>query len=122
MDSLPKQPVPVVTFNDVERVARREFSDDQLAIVITLLKECGRAGPQRESPRVQLAVLKLANGSLESLRAQVEIAIGDYRDVLGPAEYPAYRKVGFRIRELPVDERLQIIDSDWRQYEQWLRK
>jgi hypothetical protein len=81
-----------------------------------------QSGAAAESPRVQLAALKLANGSLENLRTQVEIAIGDYRDVLGSAEYPAYRKVGVRIRELPIDERLQIIDSDWRQYEQWLRK
>ena len=122
MDSSRKQPVPVVTFNDVERIVHREFSDEQFASVITLLKECGTAVPYRESSLVQLAVLKLANGSLEKLRAQIEIATGDYRDVLAPAEYPAYCKVGFRIRELPVDERLQIIDSDWRQYEEWLRK
>ena len=32
-----------------------------------------------------------------------------------------FGKVAFRIRELPVDERLQIIDSNWRQYEEWLR-
>jgi hypothetical protein len=41
MDSLQKQPVPLVTFNDVERITRREFSDQQFSTVITLLNEYG---------------------------------------------------------------------------------
>jgi hypothetical protein len=67
--------------------------------------------------------LKLANGRLENLRTQIETAKRDYGDVLAVAEFPAYCKVGFRhIRELPADERLRIINADWRQYEEWLRK
>jgi hypothetical protein len=31
-------------------------------------------------------------------------------------------KKGIRIGDLPVEERLRIIDSDWRQYEGWLTK
>jgi hypothetical protein len=58
MDSLQKQPVPVVTFNDVERIARREFSDEQFSTVIDLLKEYGTEAWQRECPRVQPAALK----------------------------------------------------------------
>jgi len=122
MHSLQKQPVPVVTFNDVERIARREFSDEQFSTVIALLKEYGTEAWQRECPGVQLAALKLADGNLEKLRAQIEAAKRDYRDVLAVAEFPAYCKVGFRIRELPVDERLRIINADWRQYDEWLRK
>jgi hypothetical protein len=123
MDSLQKQPVPVVTFNDVERIAHREFSDEQFSTVITLLKEYGTEAWQRECPRVQLAALKLADGSLEKLRAQIEVAKRDYRDLLAGAEFPAYCKLGFRhIRELPADERLRIINADWRQYDEWLRK
>lgn len=38
--------------------------------------------------RVQLAVLKLANGSLQALKDYVDLAIQDYRDVLASAEYP----------------------------------
>jgi hypothetical protein len=69
---------------------------------------------------VQLAVLKLANGSLEKLRSNLESAKRDYRDILAYAEYPEYLKKGLRIRELPADEELRIIDNDWRQYEAWL--
>lgn len=123
MDSLQKQPVPLVTFNDVERIARREFSDEQFSTVITLLKEYGTEAWQRECPRVQLAALKLADGSLEKLRAQIEVAKRDYRDVLAGAEFPAYCKAGFRhLRELLVEERLRIINADRRQYDEWLRK
>lgn len=123
VDSLQKLPVPVVTLNDVERIARRGFSDEQFSSVITLLKEYGTEAWHRECPRVQLAALKLADGSLEKLRAQIETAKRDYRDVVAVAEFPAYCKVGFsRIRKLPVDERLRIIKADWSQYDEWLRK
>jgi hypothetical protein len=39
-----------VTFSDIERSARREFSDEQLSTVITLLKEYGTEAWQRECP------------------------------------------------------------------------
>ena len=110
------QPVPAVTSSDVERVVRRDFPNEQFDVTIALLKE------SREPVRVQLAALKLANGSLEKLRTHIEVAKRDYRDVLAAAEYPSYFKIGFRVRELPDDERRQIIDSDCGQYEEWLRK
>ena len=94
-----------MTFNDVERIARREFSDEQFSTVITLLKEYGTEAWQRECPRAQPAALKLADGSVEKLRAQIETAKRDYKGVLAGGEFPAYCKVGFRrIRELPTDE------------------
>ena len=49
--------------------------------------------------------VETADGSGEKLRAQIETAKRDYRDVLAGAEFPAYCKVGFRrIREVPTDE------------------
>lgn len=38
--------------------------------------------------RVQSAILKLHNGTFENLKRWVQVALYDYRDVLGPAEYP----------------------------------
>jgi hypothetical protein len=87
-----------------------------------VLGEYGVEKWHREPTRVQLAALKLADGSLQRLRANIESAKRDYRDALAAAEYPAYCKVGFRVRELPAEEQRRIIDSDWRQYEGWLRK
>ena len=107
-----KQPIPDVTSIDVERIVERDFKYE-FTTVMDILKELGTA-------RVQLAALKLANGSVEKLRSNIESAKRDYRDILGHAEYPAYMKKGFG--ELPADERLRIIDDDWRQYNEWLKK
>jgi hypothetical protein len=109
-----KQPVPHVTSIDVERIVERDFKYE-FTTAMALLNEVGPA-------RVQLAALKLANGNVEKLRSNIKSAQGDYRDILAFAEYPEYHKKGFRVSELPADERTRIIESDWRQYEEWLRK
>jgi hypothetical protein len=115
------QPIPDVTPNDVERIVRRDFPNEQFTDVMALLDECGTKKGQRGGPRVQLAALKLAQGGVEKLRPLVESAMRDYRDVLVWAEYPNYHKIGFRVRELPIKEQRRVIDSDWKQYEGWLR-
>ena len=117
-----EQPTPAVTRADVERVVRRDFPPDQFDSVMSVLAEYGRENWHRELHRVQLAVLKLAAGSLDGLRAEIETAKCDYRDVLAYAEYPAYMKKTFRISQLPAEERRKIIDEDWRQYETWLQR
>jgi hypothetical protein len=116
------QPIPQVTAEDVERVVCRDFSADEYASVIAILSEYGTEKWHREPTRVQLAALKVANGSVQSLRACIASARRDYRDALAAAEYPAYCKTGFQPRELPAEERRRIVDSDWRQYEEWLKK
>ena len=87
-----------------------------------MLNEYGTEKWHREPTRVQLAALKVANGSVQKLRASIDSAKRDYRDTLAAAEYPAYFKIGFRVRELPEKERRRIIDEDWRQYEEWLKR
>jgi hypothetical protein len=116
------QPIPEVTRDDVERVVCRDFTADEYPAVTAMLGEYGTERWHREPTRVQLAVLKVANGSVQKLRACIDSAKRDYRDALAAAEYPGSCKVGFRIRELPEKERRRIIDEDWRQYEEWLKK
>jgi hypothetical protein len=116
------QPTPDVTSDDVDRIVRRDFPNEQFAPITALLNEYGHEKWHRESSRVRLAVLKLAHGSVEKLRVHIEAAKSDYRDVLAAAEYPDYCKIGFRITELPADEQRRIINRDWKQYEDWLRK
>jgi hypothetical protein len=120
-----RQPIPSVTANDVERIVRRDYSETQIDSVMAVLKVYEEsASGRRERPRVQLATLKLADGHLEALRTCINTAVQDFRDVLGPAEYPEYSKqIAFRSQKTaPADEqRVQsIIDSDWKQYEDWL--
>jgi hypothetical protein len=116
------QPTPTVTNADVERVVRRDFPAERVPEVLAMLDEYGTETWQREPHRVRLAALKLAAGSIERLRYQVEGAKRDYRDVLAPAEYPGYSKRMFRIRDLPQDEQQRIIDDDWKQYQDWLTR
>jgi hypothetical protein len=114
------QPTPTVSRSDVERIVRRDFPAEWFHEVMATLDEYGTEDWQRERDRVQLAVLKLAAKSLDGLRSYIEWAKSDFRDVLGPAEYPGYTKKMFRIDKLPEEERQRIIDADWKQYQAWL--
>jgi len=116
------QAIPSITRADVERVARRDFPAERVSEVLALLDQYGAEAWQREPDRVRLAALKLAAGSFEQLRYQVESAKRDYRDVLAPAEYPSYTQRMFRIAELPQNEQERIIESDWKQYQDWLTR
>jgi hypothetical protein len=116
------QPHPNVTGADVERIVRRDYPADRVVEVLAMLDEYGKEDWQREPHRVRLAALKLAAGDIKRLRYEIEGAKRDYRDVLGPAEYPGYTKRMFRIAELAQDEQQRIIDADWRQYQDWLTR
>jgi hypothetical protein len=114
--------VPQVKADDIERVVRRDFPDDQIADVMAMLAEYGTEKWHPEPARVRLAILKLANGNLEGLRGAVDRAKRDYRDVLAPAEYPKYMQHGSHSLRLRSRERQQIYTDDWQQYQQWLKK
>lgn len=115
------QPIPDVTQDDVERIVRRDFSADEYARVMGILNEYGTETWHREVTRVQLAVLRTSNANVETLRACVESAKGDYRDALAAAEYPGYLQMDWG-RNRPTEEIDRIIESDWRQYAEWLKR
>ena len=117
-----KQPIPQIKPADVERVVRRDFPADEYATVMAILSEYGTEKRHQECTRVQLAALKLANGSVQKLRAWIREAKLDFRDVVGPAEYPAYNQRRVLLRDLPAEEKSRIVDSDWRQYLEWLKR
>jgi hypothetical protein len=118
----PLQPIPQATPDDIVRVVSRDFSENEYSTVMTILGEYGTEAWHREPDRVRLAALKLANGSVQKLRVSIERAKRDYRDVIAPAEYPGHSKVGWTRAGLPPDEKRRIFQSDWQQYEQWLKK
>ena len=74
------------------------------------------------SARVQLAALKLADGSVQKLSMNLESAKRDYRDLLVSAEYPNYYKENATTRTISAKERQRLVDADWRQYDGWLRR
>ena len=117
----PAQPVPQVMPADIERVARRDFSQ-AASDAIAILAEYGPEQWHREPDRVRLAALKLAEGSLQKLRMAIDRAKRDYREVLAPAEYPKFTQHGVRKGRSSSLERQQLYSDDWQQYERWLRK
>ena len=65
---------------------------------------------------MQMACLKCANGDFLELERAVGAACLDYRDVLGPAEYPTYHRAR-------TDEAKQkAIERDWNQLQVWLNR
>ena len=97
---------------------RRDYGEDLIEEVLTTLATYGDEAWHREPERVRLAALKLAAGDLERLRQTVTDAGLDYRDVLAAAEYPAYLRTN--PGDLGEEERVQIIEADWQQYQAWL--
>jgi hypothetical protein len=116
------QPTPTVSRLDVERVIRRDFPSVAPHEVFAVLDRYGVESSERERDRVQLAVLKLARGRMESLRRELEAAKYDYRDTLSAAEYPGYGRRMFHLDTVPAEERQRVIDADWRQYSDWLSR
>lgn len=115
------QPAPKVSRSDVLRVVRRDFRGVPETEVVAVLDRYGTSDWQRERNRVQLAVLKLANGDLEALRQHTDIACSDYRDVLAAAEYPAYSQHSWSTPLAP-GERAKTFEADWNQYQTWLQR
>jgi hypothetical protein len=118
-NSMRDQPVPNVTQADVERILRRDFPAARVEAARSALLACDAAADP-PSPRVQLAVLKLAGGNLAKLKQFAADARKDYRDVLAWAEYPGYMNWVPGPGQPPGVE--QIIESDWRQYQAWLSR
>jgi hypothetical protein len=105
--------VPLVDEADVLRVIRRDFGEQGAEWVVRLLSGYASVDPSR----VRLAILKLAAGNHLRIPDLVLEANSDYRDVLGAAEYPRYRKLGVRATE---DEKRRAIGGDWDEYVTWL--
>jgi hypothetical protein len=112
------QPTPDVSEKDVERIVRRDFPAEQREAVLDVLRDYSKRKLARECPRVQLAALKLAQGSLKRLRLCIDDAQRDYRDVLAAAQYPEYMIVPpSRMSQMSRKEQLRIVNNDWDQCE-----
>ncbi len=118
-----KQPHPQVAPADVNRIVYRDFPESQVDAALHVLEEYGSETWHRESWRVKVAVLKLANGNLHALRIAMDVAKRDFRDVLIAAEYPEYgRQTSLSSQTLEGTEKEQVIERDWEQYKAWLTK
>ena len=118
--SLPKQPTPSVDSADVKRVIARDPAAHPAAEVQAILSQYGRKEWQREVPRVHLAILKLSNGNIATLRGVTALACRDYRDVLTPAESRRYADLLFFSPDHARQE--AAIAADWQEYQAWLNR
>jgi hypothetical protein len=91
------------------------------AEIMAELDRYGAESYERERERVQLGILKLSGGVLERLPALVDMAKGDYRDVLAYAEYPEEVRLSYEVIRKLSPEKIQAIRSrDREQYLRWL--
>jgi len=100
--------------------AKQSFPDEALEEILEILDLYGQERHEREKERVQVAVLKLAQGRIEKLRASLAAAKTDYRDVLAWAEYPEeVRRDTWKMEDQEVK---QIRERDRKQYIDWLNQ
>ena len=74
----------------------------------------------KESERVQIAILKLSEGDPKKLIDYIDAARIDYRDVLAWAEYPEQMQSGKSRFNTPMGEYDAVLKRDRLQYEAWL--
>ena len=117
-----EQPTPQISSADVERVVVRDFPANRVTEVFAIINEYGQEDWHRELHRVRLAALKLAAGNVERLRDQIAEANCDYRDVLAWAEYPNYMDQIPTSGSVPADKMKRVVETDWRQYQEWLTR
>ena len=111
---------------EVARIANRDF---RAADVPAVLRTIGEYGPdEAEQHRVQLGIMKLAGGEVARLEDLVTSAVADFRDILGPAEYPLVIAAlspdgGYRnMNEIPPHRLARLESRDWEQYSTWFRR
>jgi len=115
--------VPTIDDGTLERLVNREFTSDTAGRVHSLLETYGAKPHHIERNRVRAAILKLAHGDLGAIERQVSVAITDFRDVVGAAEYPRQMEIGFAGMSDASEEHLQDLkNQDWKDYCDWLQK
>jgi hypothetical protein len=115
--------IPNVTPADVVRVIARDFPHHQHKQVLALLHRYSSDWGLQASARTHLAILKLSEGDFRRLEATLQLAREDFRDVIAPAEYPEWCRIGFvGAEKLPQRELEALKTRDWEQYQAWLRR
>ena len=97
------------------------FPDRKVAEILGILNEYWYSSDEH-SARVQLDALKLSDGNLEKLRAHINAAKWDIREVTIPAEQPTLQNVGLVGCRLSDDERDRITNEDVEQFLNWVHQ
>ncbi len=102
---------------------KETFPQENPEDVLAVLDLYGVESHERERERVQLAILKLSNGSVDELLFNIEAAKQDYRDILAYAVYPQeMRRSADEMQKMKTGESQSIRENDRKQYQEWLDK
>lgn len=115
-----KQPIAKVNKDDILRIIKRDFPNDDVNDILTILNLYGGEEFENEPYRVQAAAMKVSGGDRKKLEKAIDDAKCDYRDVLMDAEYPLCKKKMFK--NLEKKEEKIVYKSDWEQYQAWFKE
>ena len=106
----------------VQRKVKSLFPDQDHAKILQLLDNDIPSGWGLE--RMQLNILKLSNGNLDQLHHYIGVARSerDYMKVIDLAEYPESSRIDIKDKDLFWGEHKRLIERDFRQYLNWLKK
>jgi len=114
------QPVYQPQPGDLERKLESTFpNESERASANRLLGLYGEEEWHKGIERVRIAALYNSDGDLGKLRAQIELANIDYRDVIASAEYRSLMKLPADIK--PGSEAYEeAVEDDSRRYQAWI--
>lgn len=98
----------------VRTLVARLYAPEDCDAASAMLAELAATPHINEGPRVQVAVIKLSEGSLARLRRYIADARTDYRDVLAWAEYPAEMRTP--VSDVPSDVMARVRSGDRTHY------
>ena len=115
------QPVAKISYDDILRIVKRDYPAESEKETLEILRHY-KSNNDKSDYRVWASLLKISEGNIEKLRININVAKNDFRDIVANAEYPEYtEKIGFDNGKFTREEIKRIIQSDWKQYQVWLK-
>lgn len=114
------QNIPFVSGNDIDRIVKRDFPENQFEVVMEILKNY-TSETENGRFRVYASILKLSGGNMELVEKYVHESNKDFRTVISLSEYPSYSAHLFEM-DLYEEREEELMKNDWIQYKTWLEK
>ena len=113
-----EQPIPKISNRILEEIIERDFGINSIEVKTKLNQV--KSDTESGKNRISVAILKLANGNINSIDNFIELANSDFRDVISQAEYKRCSELGFE--DIEKSEIGKIYLEDWKEYTEWLNK
>jgi hypothetical protein len=113
-----EQPIPEISNSILDVIIERDFGKNSIEVKIKLNRV--KSDTESGKNRISAAILKLANGNINSIDNFIQLANSDFRVLISQAEYPRCAELEFEDLEKP--EIWEIYMEDWKEYTEWLNK